>query len=170
MNSSTAGDSANPLYQSLRGTALSFIEAQVLDNSLPERMNFALLHSHCTPDFQHSWGHNYAVSVTPPLQGTHSFDGFVKHLQLMLPKLESWKADVTDVIVDPVTMKVMLRISFRMLAKGAKEADTVENDLLWELEMEEVGEGKVKIKRSVEFVDGAAAGKLREVMMGVAQG
>jgi hypothetical protein len=36
--------------------------------------------------------------------------------------------------------------------------------------MEEVSEGKVKVKRSVEFVDGAAAGRLREVMMGIAQG
>jgi hypothetical protein len=88
----------------------------------------------------------------------------------MLPKLESWKADVTNIIVDPVMMKVMLRISFWMQAKGAKEADKVENDLLWELEMEEVSEGKVKVKRSVEFVDGAAAGRLREVMMGTAQG
>lgn len=88
----------------------------------------------------------------------------------MLPKLESWKADVTNIIVDPVTMKVVLRISFWMQAKGAKEADTVENDLLWELEMEEIGEGKVKINRSVEFMDGAAAGRLREIMMGMAQG
>lgn len=170
MSDNTTGNSATPLYRSLRGTALNFIEAQAVDNSLPERMNFAHLRTHCTPNFQHSWGHNYAVSITPPLQGSHSFDDFVKHLNFMLPKLESWKADVTNIIVDPVMMKVMLRISFWMQAKGAKEADKVENDLLWELEMEEVGEGKVKVKRSVEFVDGAAAGRLREVMMGTAQG
>ncbi|KAG9192526.1 hypothetical protein G6011_11260 [Alternaria panax] len=170
MSDSTAGDSASALYQSLRGTALSFIEAQAVDQSCPERMNFALLRTHCTSSFQHSWGHNYAVSVTPPLQGTHSFDDFVKHLNFMLPKLESWKADVTNIIVDPVAMKVMLRISFWMQAKGAKEADAVENDLLWELEMEGVGEGKVKIKRSIEFVDGAASRRLREVVMGMAKG
>jgi hypothetical protein len=170
MSDSTAGDPASPLYRSLRETALNFIKAQRLDDSLPERMDFATLRTYCTPSFRHSWGHNYAVSISPPLQATHSFDGFVSHLNFMLPKLESWKADVTNIIVDPVTMKVVLRISFWMQAKGAKEADTVENDLLWELEMEEIGEGKVKINRSVEFMDGAAAGRLREIMMGIAQG
>jgi hypothetical protein len=86
----------------------------------------------------------------------------------MLPRLESWKADITDVLVDTEKMKVMLRISFWMQAKGVGKADAVENDLLWVLEMEGVGSGGVGIKRSVEFVDGAAAGRLREVMMAVA--
>jgi hypothetical protein len=160
--------SAPPLYTSLHNTALGFIKAQALDPSFPERMNFALLRTHCTPNFQHSWGHNYAVSMAPPLQGTHSLDGFIAHLQFMLPRLESWKADITDVLVDTKKMKVMLRISFWMQAKGVGEADAVENDLLWVLEMEGVGGGGMGIKRSVEFVDGAAAGRLREVMMGVA--
>jgi hypothetical protein len=82
----------------------------------------------------------------------------------MLPRLASWKADVTDVIVDEAKMKVVLRISLLMQAKGAKEK--VENDLLWVMEMERQGNGEVRIKRSREFVDGVATGRLREGMMG----
>jgi hypothetical protein len=61
-------------------------------------------------------------------------------------------------------MKVVLRISLLMQAKGAKEK--VENDLLWVMEMERQGNGEVRIKRSREFVDGVATGRLREGMMG----
>jgi hypothetical protein len=127
-------------------------------------MDFDKMRTHCSPSFQHSWGHNYAVSISPPLQGTHSFDGFVDHLQSMLPRLASWKADVTDVIVDEAKMKVVLRICLLMQAKGAKEK--VENDLLWVMEMERQGDGEVRIKGSKEFLDGFAAGRLREGMMG----
>lgn len=44
--------------------------------------------------------------------------------------------------------------------KGVKEL--VENDLLWMLEMDDAGE---KVERSVEFVDDAAAGSIKEIMM-----
>ncbi|KAI4922666.1 hypothetical protein J4E90_001099 [Alternaria incomplexa] len=160
--------SALPTYTILRDTALNFIRAQTLDTNSPERMDFDLMRTYCAPSFEHSWGHNYAVSLTPPLQGTHSLDGFFSHLRSMLPRLESWKSNVTDIIVDPVKMKVVLRISFMMQAKGATEEQIVENDLLWMMEMEEMSSGKVGIKKSMEFLDGAAVGKLREIMMGIA--
>ncbi|KAI4632982.1 hypothetical protein J4E80_000342 [Alternaria sp. BMP 0032] len=160
--------SALPTYTILRDTALNFIRDQTLDTNSPERMDFDLMRTYCAPSFEHSWGHNYAVSLTPPLQGTHSLDGFFSHLRSMLPRLESWKSNVTDIIVDPVKMKVVLRISFMMQAKGATEEQIVENDLLWMMEMEEMSSGKVGIKKSMEFLDGAAAGKLREIMMGIA--
>jgi hypothetical protein len=171
MSNATTTDPAAyalPTYTALRDTALNFIKAQTLDAALPERMNFSLLRTYCAPGFQHSWGHNYAVSITPPLQGTYSLEEFFVHLRSMLPRLESWKSDVTDVIVDPVKMKVVLRISFLMHAKGATKGQTVENDLLWMLEMEDVGSGKLGIKKSMEFLDGAAAGRLKEIMMGLA--
>ena len=158
--------SASLLYKFLHSTALGFINAQTQNDELPSRMAFERIRTYCSPSFQHFWGHNYAVSVSPPLQGTHDFDGFVAHLQSMLPKLESWNADVTDVVVDEVRMKVMLRISFYMRAKGA-EKKVVENDLLWALEMERHGdEEDVKIRKSTEFVDGTAAERLRYIMLG----
>jgi hypothetical protein len=160
---------ASTLYQAIHAIALDFINAQTLNDELPSRMDFEKLRTYCSPSFQHSWGHNYAVSVSPPLQGRHDFDGFVAHLQSMLPKLASWKAHVTDIVVDEVGMKAVLRISFWMVPKGKEEKDGVENDLLWILEMERGGdEEEVKIKGSTEFMDGLAAGRLRDVMMGKA--
>jgi hypothetical protein len=157
--------SASALYKALHTAAFGFINSQTQNDNLPLRMDFDLIRTFCSPSFQHSWGHNYAVSVSPPLQGSHSFDGFAAHLQSMLPKLQSWKADVTDIVIDEVKMKVMLRISFWMVAQGNGEGEAVENDLLWVLEMEEDRE-RVRIKGSREFVDGVAAGKSREVMVG----
>ncbi|KAF1838261.1 hypothetical protein BDW02DRAFT_636519 [Decorospora gaudefroyi] len=154
--------SATATYTALHTIALSFIRAQALDPSLATRMNFSLLRSFCSPSFQHSWGHNYAVSLSPPLQGTLSFEDFVTHLQSMLPRLESWKTDVGDVFVDEARMKVVVRISFWMRAKG----EEVENDLVWILGMEKDGSDQaMRICRSEEFVDGVAAKRLREIMM-----
>jgi hypothetical protein len=82
----------------------------------------------------------------------------------MLPKLDSWKGNVTDLVVDETNLKVMFRISMRMQVKGAGADEAVENDMLWALDMEKEG-NDVRIKKSVEFLDFVAAGKLREIMM-----
>jgi ketosteroid isomerase-like protein len=150
--------SASPTYTSLNATALAFISAHSLDPTLPSHMNFPVLESLCAPEFIHSWGHNYAVSRSPRLQGTFSFEDFKKHLETMIPALESFDATVTDIVVDEVRRKVVLRVSFGMKIKGE---EAVENDLVWVLEMD--GEGR--IARSTEFVDGIAAAKLKELMM-----
>ncbi|KAF1946857.1 hypothetical protein EJ02DRAFT_440772 [Clathrospora elynae] len=160
--------SASQTYTALYNTALAFIKAQTQDEKLPTRMDFDRVRTFCSPTFQHSWGHNYAVSLAPPLQGSLSFDGFVAHLQSMLPKLESWKAVITDIVVDEVRMRVVLRITFLMRAKGAGEEEVLENDLLWVFDMERDGDGgeeRMKIRKSVEFIDGIAGGKLKELMM-----
>ena len=117
----------------------------------------------CAPDFEHSWGHNYATSLNPRLRGTVSTDQFIGHLESMLPALESWEATVTDMLVDVVKRTVVLRASLMMVVKG--EAEEVENDLLWVFEMEGEG-GEMKIRRSREFIDGLAAAKLKQLMMG----
>jgi hypothetical protein len=151
---------ASKTYAELRTTALNFINAQAQSPNHPQRMDFDLIKSVVTNDFKHTWGHNYAISLNPRLQGTHSFLLFTKHLEAMLPNLESWETTITDVIVDEVKRKVMLRASFIMVAKGMQEG--VENDLLWILEMDDE-EGKVR--KSTEFIDGIAAAKLKEIMM-----
>jgi hypothetical protein len=151
---------ASEMYTQLHSTALAFIDAQAHDATQPHGMNFARIESLCASDFEHSWGHNYAVSLNPRLQGTFSFAQFTKHLEAMLPNLDSFEITVTDVTVDEMLRKVVLRISFWMLAKGAEER--VENDLVWVVEMDE--EGK-KVRRSREFIDGIAAGRLKELMM-----
>jgi ketosteroid isomerase-like protein len=121
-------------------------------------MNFPLLESLCAPSFAHSWGHNYAVSLSPRLQGIFSFEEFKTHLEMMIPALESFDATVTDIVVDEVKRKVVLRVSFGMKIRGE---NVVENDLVWMLEMDEEG----RILKSTEFVDGIAAGKLKELMI-----
>jgi ketosteroid isomerase-like protein len=150
---------ASQTYTSLHTTALAFISAQSQDPTHPSRMNFTRISALCAPDFQHSWGHNYAVAQNPRIQGTLSFELFVAHLESMLPALESWDAVVTDVTVDEVQRKVVLRVSFGMVVKGSGEV--VENDLMWVLEMDEEG----RVWRSREFVDGSAAGRMKELMM-----
>lgn len=82
----------------------------------------------------------------------------------MLTRLETWEAKVSDVLVDETKREVMLRVSYYMRAKGVEEV--VENEIVWVLGVEEQQEGEWRISRSVEFVDGVAAGRLRELMMG----
>lgn len=82
----------------------------------------------------------------------------------MLTRLETWEAKLSDALVDETKREVMLRVSFFMRAKGVEEV--VENELVWVLGMEEQDGQGWKVCRSVEFVDGAAAGRLRELMMG----
>jgi hypothetical protein len=148
------------MYATLHNTAFAFMDAQTQDPSQTLRMNFSRIEELCTSDFEHSWGHNYAISMNVRLQGTHSFSQFTQHLETMLPNLESWETWVTDVTVDELKRKVVLRVSFMMVPKGSKEG--VENDLLWMLEMDE---GAKKVRRSTEFIDGIAAGRLKEIVM-----
>ena len=155
---------ASPLYKALHATAVGFVTATAHDASVSTQTH-SDLRTYVSPSFQHSFGHNYAVSVAPPLQGTRDFDGFTAHMASMTPRLQSAKNTVTEATVDEVQMQVVLRVKFLMLAKGAKEEDVVENDVLWVIGMEGSAEGGVKIVRSVEFVDGMAAGRLRELMM-----
>jgi hypothetical protein len=151
---------ASPKYVRLHNTALAFIDAHTQDVRQSSRVDFDRIEATVAPDFQHKWGHNYAVSMNLRIQGTHSFTSFTKHLEAMLPNLESWETTIADVIVDEMKNTVMLRVSFWMVVKGAK--DTIEHDLLWVLEMAEQGE---KVKSSTEFIDAIAAARLKEIMM-----
>lgn len=81
----------------------------------------------------------------------------------MVPRMESWDLRVSDVLVDEAQMRGVVRVSYFMRVKGVGEEDVVENDILWILGFEKEGE-EVKVCRSVEFVDGVAAGRLRELM------
>ncbi|KAF1843542.1 uncharacterized protein K460DRAFT_368431 [Cucurbitaria berberidis CBS 394.84] len=155
---------ASQTYTALFNTALNFIDAQTQDPNLPSRMDFDRIRALCSPGFEHSWGHNYAVSLAPPLQGSHSVDGFISHLQKMLPNLDSWNTDVMDAIVDEARLRVILRMSLWMQVKGVGEGDAVENDILWVLDMDGDLE-KLRVKKSMEFIDGLAAGRIKELMM-----
>jgi ketosteroid isomerase-like protein len=159
----TPPPNASHIYTALHATVLDFITAQTQTPALASRMDFSRMRALCAPEFQHSWGHNYATSLNPRLQGTVSIDEFIEHLESLLPALESWEATATDVLVDEVKRTVVLRASLMMVVKGEEKG--VENDLLWVFEMK--GEGsEMKIRRSREFIDGVAAARLKELMMG----
>ncbi|KAF2035238.1 hypothetical protein EK21DRAFT_54924 [Setomelanomma holmii] len=155
---------ASEAYAQLHDAALKFINAQAQDPAHPKRMNFEWIESLVAPDFQHSWGHNYAVSKSPPIQGRHSFQSFTQHLETMLPNLESWETTVTGIAVDEIRKKVVLRITYLMRVKGTGTAEDrqVENDLVWSLEMNEEG----KIRKSTEFIDAIAAGRIKAILEG----
>lgn len=147
---------ASKYYLQLRTTALAFIDALAEVPDHPLRMDFDRMRSLCTSDFQHSWGHTYATARNARLQGEHLFSDFAAHLTMMLPNFETWKVEVTDMSIDEVKRKAVIRASFYMLVKDAVE--TIENDLLWTLEMDDAGE---KVKKSVEFIDSVATSTLR---------
>lgn len=80
----------------------------------------------------------------------------------MLPRLENWETQVRDVVVDEARGVVVLRVGFAMRVKGAEEEETVENELMWVLKMEK-WEGNMRVRRSTEFVDVAAVGRIAEL-------
>ncbi|KAF2242376.1 hypothetical protein BU26DRAFT_524507 [Trematosphaeria pertusa] len=157
----TTPSTASPLSTSLHATALEFLHSCDCDPSQPTRLNHARIHAIRAPGYTHTFGPSYFVSVTPPLQGTLSTDGFIAHMERMLPMLESWDTTVTDVCVDEARRSVVVRARYGMRVKGAEVE--VQNDIVWWLWMAE-DEGVVKVERSVEFVDGVASGRLKEVM------
>jgi hypothetical protein len=158
---------ASTLYSTLHDTAIHFVQSSALDSSKTTRIDEPRIRAvRSSSNFSHSWGHSYAASLSPVLSETLDVEGFINHLKVMTPKLESWDADVTDVMVDEARMKVVVRASYWMQPKGVGKEARVENDIVWFLDLVEE-EGGVKVKKSVEFVDGVAAGRLRELMMGV---
>ncbi|KAF2684404.1 hypothetical protein K458DRAFT_388877 [Lentithecium fluviatile CBS 122367] len=156
---SSPASATSPFYKTLHATTLSFIHS-LFESQSSTRIDAPLIHAVHTPSYNHSWGHNYFVSTHPGLQGTHDLDSFLAHMQDMLTKLESWRTDIKNVVVDEVKRMVVVRASYWMKVKGA---ETVENDLVWWLWMDESGE---RVERSIEFVDAEAARRIEEVMMG----
>ena len=87
-------------YTRLKHTALSFITTQAHNPNLSnnDRMDFDALRSLTTSSFSHSFGPAYSVSQTPKLQGSFDFERFKKHLESMLPALETWEIDGEGVV------------------------------------------------------------------------
>jgi hypothetical protein len=161
MANPTPPSSASAFYKALHATTIEFIRAQDQDVSTPNRMDFDRIKAiRSTTGFEHSWGHNYLVSTNLPMSGTHDADSFIKHLGSMIPLLESWDTEITDIAIDELQRKAVVRGSYFMKPKGSPEA--VENDLVWYLTMEEDGK---KVQKSIEFLDGAAVQRMKELMM-----
>jgi ketosteroid isomerase-like protein len=155
--------SASPTYKALFLRAVEFIDTMQRDADLPDLMDFDRLRACTAPDYMHDWGHNYAVSHLPKLQGKYNWAQFHQHFQMMLPRMERADTTITDINVDEHQMKVTLRVSLVVQAKGTTNEEAVENDMLWFLEMVEEGE-EVKIRRSTEFLDMMAMKRFGDLM------
>ncbi|EOA83990.1 hypothetical protein ACJQWK_00634 [Exserohilum turcicum] len=176
---------ASQTYKSLHETALGFLAAfgpAPSPSSTQQQINYSVMASHCSPAYTHSWGHNHAVSQSPPLQGLLSFQDFTAHLDKMVQRLASWHMAVTRVFVDEASLSVVVRATYYMVALGHEE-HVIENDLIWVLDMEQRpqqqqqqsqgtvsadGAARLWITKTVEFVDAVATARLREIMMGKA--
>lgn len=149
-------------YDILRGTALNFIASLSLmpNTTTTDEVRFDMnkIRAVRAPNYTHTFGHNYFVSQTPPMQGTSDLDGFMTRVASMTLKLESETNKVTAVAVDEVQGSVVARVSYQMKAPGQ---EPVENDLVWWLWMDAAG---TKVERSMEFVDPVATQELQKRM------
>ncbi|PVI01759.1 hypothetical protein DM02DRAFT_704390 [Periconia macrospinosa] len=143
----------------LSNTALAFISSlTLLPNTTPAdavRFDMEKIRAARAPNYSHTFGHNFFVSQSPPLQGTSDLDGFMSRVAAMSLKLESEKNNVTTVAVDEQQGSVVARVSYQLKASGQ---EPVENDIVWWLFMDAEG---TKVERSLEFVDAAATKELQ---------
>jgi ketosteroid isomerase-like protein len=149
-------------YEVLRGTALAFISSlSLMPNTTTTdevRFDMAKIRAVRAPNYTHTFGHNYFVSQSPPLQGTSDLDGFMTRVASMSLKLESETNQVLSVAVDKEQRSAVARVAYQMKAPGQAP---VENDLVWWLWMD--AEGK-KVEKSMEFVDPVATKELQARM------
>lgn len=155
-----APPNATQQYKTLFATAIEFIRCQDRDDSQPTRMNFERVRKIRTSNFAHSFGHNYLISTKPGLQDELSIDAYIDHVKKMLLNLYAWEMHIGDIVVDETKRMCIVRASYFMKPHGAD--NPVENDLIWWLWMEEGGE---KVEKAMEFLDGAATGKIGELIM-----
>jgi hypothetical protein len=146
----------------LKSTALAFLNSLALMPNTttedPVRFDMQAIRAVRAPNYSHTFGHNFFVSQSPPLQGTSDLDGFMERVAKMTTKLESETKEVLSVAVDSAERSVVARVAYQMKAPGQK---AVENDLVWWLWMDAKG---TKVEKSVEFVDPAATKELQNRM------
>lgn len=77
--------------------------------------------------------------------------------------LETWSVEVERVLVDEQQRQVVVWAMYYMVPKGegSAESRTVKHEVMWWLKMTE--DGKL-VQRATEYVDGAAAGRIQELI------
>ena len=150
--------SPSPMYSKLRSTAIAFVHSSDIDPATNE-LDKDRVRAIRTSDYRHSWGHNYFKSQRPALNHTLDLDAFMSHLETMAPNLKSVETRVPDVLVDEERRSASVRSYFYMTPEGGDE--TIENDIMWLLEMDETGE---RVKGAIEFIDAVAAKSIGELV------
>lgn len=142
---------------------LSAVLAQTIDNHMtailphPRGTNTvdrAAILANLAASYKHDFGHSYFVATRPPLQGEKDGPGFVAHMSGMAPALQTWDIRVTQRCVDAARRSAVVRADFYMTPRGG---ETVVNDIVFWMQMDESGE---KLVRVTEFVDPVASAEL----------
>ncbi|KAF2259875.1 hypothetical protein CC78DRAFT_591024 [Lojkania enalia] len=158
MNSMGPPPTASEFYNGLYATAVEFVHSSDQEPMAPTCINHDRIRAiRSTSGFEHSWGHNYLVSIKPQLSGILDTEGFIRHMGTMTPLLESWDTIITDIFIDETKKTAVVRGSYYMVAKSAPEP--IENDLVWFLTFEQDGK---RVRKSIEFIDGVASQQLGE--------
>ncbi|KAK4634814.1 hypothetical protein CLAFUW4_00926 [Fulvia fulva] len=151
------------LYTTLESTATDFITSLSPGTAGSNNPNPVQIMSNMSPDFRSDFGHRFFVSTKPHLQGRHGAEHFVNRMAFMAVKLETWKIDTTDVVVDERKKSVMVKSDFHMIVRGGK---AVVNEIVFLLGMDESGQ---EIVNATEFVDAEAASEIARLMQGGGQ-
>jgi hypothetical protein len=155
---------ASDSYTALAETAERFLI--VLSSRLPAGgLDAPLLASLCAPSYTHTFGPAYFVSQRPQLQGEFDISGLVAHVERMLPALDEVKFELRDVVVDDEGPRraVVARAVYGMYVRGSG-GECVEHEVGWWMEMDAEG----RMVKSREVVDGAAAGRIGELIRAAA--
>jgi len=153
--------STSDLYTTIQSTARSFVDGT---NPEPSGTNKpSIKHSPRTDDCLTSFGPSFLVSKRPPLQGTINNDEFLAHMGMMAPMLETWRIEVQRILVDEHKKEASVLAIYYMIPKGEGNAEsrTVHHEISWWLKTTD--DGKL-VERAIEYVDGAAAARIQELV------
>lgn len=148
---------ASHLYTQLRDAAETFVVAY--DFPAGQTPNIEGMKSTRSSTYTQRWGHARLISQNLMLQGVIDMEGFLRHLEYLMPNMESVSSKIHDVLVDEHKRKVTVLMSYFLRPKGAEEA--VENDLVWILEIDDSGE---KVQSGIEYMDATAFSRIGELI------
>lgn len=153
--------SPSDFYRTLQKTARSFVENQAAEPGTNNQSGRPTLRAeNCITTF----GPAGTIASKPLLQEEKTNEGFVAHMNMMTPMLETWRVDAKRVVVDEQQKEANVLAMYYMTPKGKgdKESRTVEHEINWWLKMTD--DGKL-VERCTEYIDGSAAARIMELVM-----
>ena len=144
-------------YETIRSTATEFIHSLDETNDTLG-VNEDRIRAIRSAKFKHSWGHKYMTTCKPGIAQTLDTDGFVEHLRRMLPALAARDSQIQNIWIDELRQTAVVRVMLFLTTRRASEQ--IQQDMLWILEMDESGK---QVDSAIEFLDGSAVDRLREL-------
>lgn len=113
-----------------------------------------------SPTYHHGFGHKHMVSKSPNLHPM-SLDEWISHADKITSHCQTWSADVQNAWVDEAKKEVVLQVIHRLVPKGVQEVEQIDQEIIWILKMDEVGE---KVVEGIEYLDAVAVKDLGELL------